>query len=53
MSSDTTGEIYVIVKSGGEPLDGARPAASVAERTSVWGMGVLVTAFAVLFAWFM
>lgn len=54
MTSDTTGEIYVIVKSGGKPLDEARPAASGASASNSYSNAALfVTIMASVFAYFL
>jgi hypothetical protein len=54
MTSDTTGEIYVIVKSGGKPLDESRPAASAATVSNSYSTVTLfVTVMASVFAYFL
>ncbi|KAF1840651.1 soluble quino protein glucose dehydrogenase [Cucurbitaria berberidis CBS 394.84] len=52
VSSDATGEIYVITKSGGDALDATRPKASAASKSPVSGVvGVVVAALAMAFAY--
>ncbi|KAF2472298.1 soluble quino protein glucose dehydrogenase [Lindgomyces ingoldianus] len=53
MTSDSTGEIYVIVKAGGKALDDSRPAASAASSNSNALSGLLITVLACAFVWFL
>lgn len=48
MTSDTTGEIYVIVKAGGGPLDSARPAGSATRTGGDLIVAIMVTSVSVL-----
>ncbi|ORY15537.1 soluble quino protein glucose/sorbosone dehydrogenase [Clohesyomyces aquaticus] len=51
MTSDSTGEIYVIVKAGGKALDDSRPAVSVAASSRDMVGALVVSAVACVFAW--
>jgi hypothetical protein len=54
MSSDTTGEIYVILKSGGLPVDAARPSANAASTSQSYSTaGVIVAVMASICAYFL
>ncbi|KAF2264513.1 soluble quino protein glucose dehydrogenase [Lojkania enalia] len=52
-TSDSTGEIYVLVKSGGEGLDDERAATGAAPTTNFNTFGMLITAAACIFAYFL
>ncbi|KAH7114457.1 soluble quino protein glucose/sorbosone dehydrogenase [Dendryphion nanum] len=51
MSSDTTGEIYVIVKSGGKPIDAARQSSAAPASPNFGLAGVYVAFIASVFAY--
>jgi hypothetical protein len=53
MSSDTTGEIYVIVKSGGKALDTNGKASAASVSTGFSTAGLFVALMASVFAYFM
>ncbi|KAH7385849.1 soluble quino protein glucose/sorbosone dehydrogenase [Pyrenochaeta sp. MPI-SDFR-AT-0127] len=54
VTSDATGEIYVITKSGGDALDATRPKASSATKETQFGIiGIIVTALATSVVFFL
>ncbi|KAF2691197.1 soluble quino protein glucose dehydrogenase [Lentithecium fluviatile CBS 122367] len=53
MTSDSTGEIYVIVKEGGKALDANRPQSAAVSSRSFSAAGLAFTALATMFAYFM